>query len=259
MLPLSYHRVRDEVSGMEVSGERELRIGICEDEKIYSDRIVSALKGFFHKEQEVLRLEVYQDGNQLLKKMSSGAVYDLLLMDLQLENSDGIEIAGKIRNIDPQIPLIIVTGMEERVLEGYGVDALDYVLKSNLEQRLEAALQRFLKKRRESSLLFHDGEGQLVILRTSEVLWVESERRGTRIVTCKMSYSCSLPIGKITSQLPEEEYLEIHKAVFVRVDQIKKIGSDQVVMSNDTQLPLSRRKKKEVMRRVLETVRGRME
>lgn len=235
-----------------------LSIGICEDEKIYSDRVAELVTETLAAEQEEAELDFYSDGKPLLEKMRAGKVFDLLLLDLQLENSDGMEIAAAIRELDQQVPLIFVTGMENRAVEGYAVEAMDYVVKSQLNQRLGAALQRFLKKRRDNSLALDTVEGETVILSYSDVLWVESENRGVKVVTGSRSYSSSQPVGKITAKLPQEEYIEIHKSVYVRIDGIKRIGTDQVIMKNDAQLPLSRRKRKEVMTSVLEAVKGRM-
>lgn len=237
----------------------KLKIGICEDEKLYSDRIVSLLEAFFAKEKEPFQTEIYRDGKELADRMHGGEEYDLILMDLQLQNSDGIRTAEEIRKSYPGIPLIIVTGMEDRVLEGYTVDALDYVLKKDMDSRLEAALCRFQSKRRSGSVHFQDTEGQLVLLNRKEILWAESEKRGTKIGTCEKDYHSVEPIGKISAQLPAGEYMEIYKAVFVRGEQIKSIGLDYVVMSNGITLPLSRRKKKEVLRCVLNSVKERLE
>lgn len=236
-----------------------MRIGICEDEKVYSERISQIVKQFFQNAQESVELDLYADGEPLLKRIENGVHYDLILLDLQLEKSDGMEVAEKIRCLERSVSLIFVTGMEDRAVEGYAVDALDYVVKNRLEQRLEAALQRYLKKRGERFLLMGTFDGEMVVLPFSEILWAESENRGTKVVTAERQYSTSLPISKINCQLPPEDFIEIHKAVFVRTDAIKRITADQVVMSNEVQLPLSRRKRKEVMKRVLEAVKGRME
>lgn len=235
-----------------------IHAGICEDEKVYSDRIAEIVNKFLAAENEMVEMDFFTDGNLLLQSIGEGKKYDLLFLDLQLENSDGMETAAKIREMDQHTVLIFVTGMENRAVEGYAVEALDYVVKSQLEHRLETALQRFLKRRRENALYLETVEGETVILSYKEILWVESENRGTRIVTGTQAYSSSLPIGKITEKLPGELFQEIHKSVYARIDGIKRISTDQVIMCNNTQLPLSRRKRKEVMKRVLEAVKGRM-
>ena len=236
-----------------------MRIGICEDEEVYVKLVSEKVTEYFEKRGETVSLDVFSDGAPFLKILREGKSYDLILLDLQLEHSDGMEIAEEIRKKDEAVPLIFVTGMESRAAEGYGVEALDYVVKTQLDLRLEKALGHFWKKWQEHSLIFETSNGETVILAFSEILWIESEGRGVKIVTTSREYhNASLPVGKVTEKLPQESFVEIHKSVYVRIEMIKRIGQDAVVMSNDAALPLSRRKRKEVMGRVLETMKGKM-
>ena len=240
-------------------GRDKMRIGICEDEEIYVKLVSEKVAAFFQKQGEAPALDVFSDGAPFLQAIQGGAQYQLLLLDLQLEHSDGMEIAEKVREMDREVPIIFVTGMEERAVEGYGVAALDYVVKSHLEERLDRALERFWKKRRETALIFETSQGETVILPFQSILWVESEGRGVKVVTAEREYhNTSLPVGKIVEKLPTESFAEIHKSIFVRTEEIRRIGTDAVVMSNNASLPLSRRKRKEVMGKVLKTMKGKM-
>ena len=235
-----------------------MRIGVCEDEEIYVKLVSEKTKEFFQEQGETITMDVFSDGAPFLKAIQDGAHYDLILLDLQLEHSDGMEIAEKLRQLDVKVPLIFVTGMEDRAAEGYGVEALDYVVKSKLGTRLPQALKRFWEKRKDSCLVFETSEGETVIISFRDVLWVESEGRGVKIVTTQREYvNASIPVGKVTVELSEEDFLEIHKSVYVQVREIKRICTDQVIMSNGAALPLSRRKRKAVMVKVLEIVKGR--
>ena len=236
-----------------------MRIGICEDEEVYRKLVSEKVSAFFQRLGETSVLDVFSDGAPLLQAMRDGLRHDLLLLDLQLEKSDGMEIAEQVREMDQRVPIIFVTGMESRAVEGYGVAALDYVVKSQLDQRLEKALGRFWKKRQEASLLFETSEGEAVILSFQSILWVESENRGVKIVTAEREYhNPSLSVGKIVEKLPTEIFVEIHKSVYVRIEEIRRIGADNVIMSNNVSLPMSRRKRKEVMGKVLKTMKGKM-
>lgn len=236
-----------------------MKIAICEDEPVYVDHESKQLKTFFEERGEEAQLTCFSDGTPLLRALMEGERYDLILLDLQLENSDGMNVAEEIRKIDRGVSLIFVTGMESRAAEGYWVEAMDYVVKSKLEERLPKALQRFWEKRKDSCLVFEMGGGEAVILSFRDILWVESEGRGVRVVTARREFvNASLPVGRVTAELPENEFLEIHKSVYVQVREIKRIGTDQVIMSSGAALPLSRRRRKAVMLKVLETVKGRM-
>ena len=235
-----------------------MRIGICEDEAVFLEFEEKRIREFFAKQGEAVETETFADGTPLLEQVSQGKRYDLILLDLQMQQSDGMEVAAEIRKYDRTVPVIFVTGVENRAVEGYHVDALDYVIKSELDARLEVALNRFLTKRKESSIALDTAEGETVVLAFSDILWVESEKRGVKIVTAEESYYTAQAIGKVTAQLPAEQFMEVYKSVFVQLRAIKRMGNDFVEMANGETLPLSRRKRKQVMSGVLDLVKGRL-
>jgi len=235
-----------------------MKIGICEDEAVFLEFEEKRIREFFAKQGEKTDVESFADGIQLLEQMKQGERYDLLLLDLQMQQSDGMEVAAEVRKYDRTVPIIFVTGVENRAVEGYHVDALDYVIKAELDTRLEAALSRFLNRRKESTIAFDTAEGETVVLAFSDILWVESEKRGVKIVTATESYYSAQPIGKVAAQLPEGQFMEIYKAIFAQLRAIKRMGNDSVEMANGETLPLSRRKRKQVMSGVLDLVKGRL-
>ena len=237
---------------------RGMRIGICEDEAVFLEFEEKRIREFFTKQGEQTEIETFADGILLLEQVRLGKRYDLLLLDLQMQQSDGMEVAAEIRKYNRTVPIIFVTGVENRAVEGYHVDALDYVVKSELDTRLEAALSRYLSKHKESTIAFDTAEGETVVLAFSDILWVESEKRGVKIVTAAESYYSAQPIGKVAAHLPEGQFMEIYKAIFAQLRAIKRMGNDSVEMANGVTLPLSRRKRKQVMSGVLELVKGKL-
>lgn len=235
-----------------------MKIGICEDDALFLDLENQKVNQFFTAVGETVSIDSLADGTLLLDKYDKGERYDLLLLDLQMTHSDGMQVAGEIRKYDSFVPIIFVTGVAERAVEGYHVEALDYVLKSQLDTRLEDALSRFWKKYMGSTIAIETLENETVILAYDQILWLESEKRGTKIVTGNTSYYSAQPIGKISALLPPEQFAEIYKSVFVRLQAIKRIGNDYVEMVSGDTLPLSRRKKKAVMSLVLELVKGKL-
>ncbi|MBO4415154.1 MAG: response regulator transcription factor [Lachnospiraceae bacterium] len=234
-----------------------MKIAICEDEEIYRKLIAQKAAAFFSKrlhENEYV-IHCYKDGIDLIGEMTKDADYDLILMDIQMPRSDGMEISARIRALNNDAAIIFITGLKDRAPEGYRIAAFDYILKDELETGLDPALERFLEYRESKSIAFTTDEGEMVVLATDEVLWVESERRGTKIVAESGEYYCPWAIGRFTSLLPENKFVEVFKSVFVQVKKIKRIGTDMVYMAGGAELPLARRKRKAVMSEVLRIIK----
>lgn len=235
-----------------------MKIGICEDEATFLEYEYKKIKEFFLARGQQVQILTYPDGTQLLRDYAEKAPFDLLVLDLQMVQSDGMEIAREIRKTDTAVPILFVTGVESRAVEGYHVEAFDYIIKSQLDTRLEDALSRFMNKYTAATTAIETANGETVLLAFDHILWLESEKRGTKIVTKEASYFSSQPIGKFSPLLPAKQFTEIYKSVFVNLHAIKRIGNDYVEMATGDNLPLSRRKKKAVMSLVLELVKGKL-
>lgn len=233
-----------------------MKIAICEDEKIYSDKLLHLLNIYFKEHNHSLEVSVFTDGTPLLSEYNNGCTYDLIFLDIQLEMSDGVNIAAQLRALDSEVPLIFVTGLEDRAVEGYSVAAFDYIIKSSLEDRLFGVLDRFMELNKAKFLTVTTLIGDTEIIPCDEILFIESDGRGAAVYTSDSIIRTALSVNKVYQLLPQNKFIEIHKSVFVKVTKIKRIGSDNVEMSNGKQLPLSRRKRKQVLSAVMIAVKG---
>ncbi len=233
-----------------------MKIAICEDEKIFSDKLLLLLNNYFEKHNQLFEVVVFTDGIPLIDQYKSGIKYDLIFLDIQLEISDGVNIAAQIRQFDKEAVLIFVTGLENRAVEGYSVSAFDYIVKSSLDDRLSGVLDKFMQNNKAKILTVATMNGETEIISFDDILYIESDGRGTAINTTNGVIKTPLSVNKFYQLLPQENYVEIHKSIFVKVTKIKRIGTDNVLMCNETLLPLSRRKRKQVLSAVMAAVKG---
>lgn len=233
-----------------------MKIAICEDEKIFSDKLLDLLNGYFQKHNQILEISVFTDGVPLIDEYKCGIKYDLIFLDIQLEISDGVNVAAQLREFDKEAAIIFVTGLENRAVEGYAVSAFDYIIKSSLDDRLSDVLDRFMQVNKAKFLTVTTLNGETEIILCNDILYIESDGRGTAISTMNSIIRTSLSVNKVYQLLPQDNFVEIHKSVFVMVTKIKRIGSDNVLMCNEKLLPLSRRKRKQVLSAVMAAVKG---
>ncbi len=233
-----------------------MKIAICEDEKIFSDKLLDLLNGYFQKHNQMLEVSVFTDGIPLIDDYKNGIKYDLIFLDIQLEISDGVNVAAQLREFDKEAAIVFVTGLENRAVEGYAVSAFDYIIKSSLDDRLSAVLDRFMQVNKAKFLTVTSLNGETEIILYNDILYIESDGRGTAISTMNSIIRTSLSVNKVYQLLPQDNFIEIHKSVFVRVTKIKRIGSDNILMCNEKLLPLSRRKRKQVLSAVMAAVKG---
>lgn len=233
-----------------------MRAAICEDEKIYADKLCDGLKQYLSEIGEKATIDLFTDGNHLSEKMKNGESYNVIFLDIRLENSDGMNTAEIIRQLDKNVPIIFVTGLEDRAADGYAVSAFDYIVKSDFERKFNNVMKRLMKTFAQIPLSIEDSRGNFEIVPLTEIMYIESEGRGTVIHTRNGSISAKMPIGRLSAELPESLFTEIYKSIYVNISEIKRTMNDTLMLSDGKILPLSRRRKKAVLSAIMENVRS---
>lgn len=233
-----------------------MRTAICEDEKIYSDKLSKSLKKYLSLHNKKAEIDVFTDGVPLAEKLKCGSRYDIIFLDIQLDSSDGMDTAEIIRQYDKNVPIIFVTGLESRASDGYAVQAFDYIIKSDFDAKFEKVMTRLMQTLTKISLSLEDTSGNLEIIPIAEIMYVESEGRGTAVHTAEKAIHTNIPISKLSAELPEYVFIEIYKAIYVNISKIKRAMTDTLELSDGKILPMSRRRKKAVLTAVMEHVRS---
>ena len=116
-----------------------VRFAVCNVEQITFDIITDKLREYYPDECEI---KTYIDGASLLSQCR-WSCFDALFLDIDMPESNGMEIAEKIREIDRRVKIIFVSNKNELAYKGYLYNAFRFVRKSNLEQDLCVAVKGF--------------------------------------------------------------------------------------------------------------------
>ncbi len=104
-----------------------VNIAVVEDNDQEAKSLMDSLTRYASQNQ--LQFQVTRFPNAVLLLDSYKANYDLIFMDIKLPHMTGMEAAKRLREIDRSVTLVFVTNMVQYAIEGYTVEAFDYVLK----------------------------------------------------------------------------------------------------------------------------------
>ena len=102
-------------------------IAVVEDNDQDAKTIINSLTRYASKNQLEFRITRHPDALKLINKYKSN--YDLIFMDIEMPHMSGMEAAKAIRRIDHGVTLVFVSNMAQYAVEGYAVEAFDYILK----------------------------------------------------------------------------------------------------------------------------------
>ena len=125
-----------------------IRIAIAEDDPQCFAQLERYVSDYGKETGRAFHITHYDNGEDLVERYKPEI--DLILMDVEMPFMDGMTAAGYVREKDPEVVIVFVTNLAQYAIQGYSVNALDYILKPlnyfSFAQRLTRAL-RYVKKR----------------------------------------------------------------------------------------------------------------
>ncbi len=120
-----------------------INIAIVEDEKSSADLLKSYFDKYSEKKGTKFRIVHFDNPVNFLTNYTSN--YDMVLMDIELPDINGLDVSRKLRHLDKTVTLIFVTNMSQFAVMGYEVDAFDYIVKPVMYYDFALKLERALE------------------------------------------------------------------------------------------------------------------
>lgn len=223
-----------------------IKIAIVEDEHAYAMQLQKYLHQYEEENGESFEITFFSDGDEIVNKYK--AVYDIILMDVEMKFMDGMSAAEEIRKVDTEVVIMFITNMPQYAIHGYAVDALDYVLKPvsyfAFSQRLSRAISRM--KKREKKTLSINIKGGTIRLDVSNVTYVESQGHTLVFHTIGGDYITTGTMRELEKQLEEHNFFRANKGYLVNLTHVEGI-KDSCAIVRGEQVLLSRARKKEFL------------
>lgn len=218
------------------------RIAICDDDTAQLGYLSSLVKKWAHGGKHTAEISVFENAEAFLFRYAEDKDFDILLLDIEMGDMDGVELARRIRMENDTIQILFITAYPDFIAEGYEVAALHYLMKPVEKEKLSAVLSRAaanLKKAERAEIFYVDGEAVRVPL--DEIVSVEAFAHTVVMTTVKEKYQLNETISKIEDLLGDG-FVRCHRSYLAAVKYMKKISRTDIVMDNDSVIPLSRRR-----------------
>lgn len=223
-----------------------MKIAICDDEQLQIEYIESILVEWSNKSGQGYVLETYPSAEAFLFAYEESKDYDILLLDVEMKEMSGIDLAKRLRREKSKVEIIFITAHFEFYGEGYEVDALHYLIKPIAQEKLTMVLDKAVEKLAEEPLsVIVTCGGETIKLYEKDILYVESMLHYIAIYaytpTGEKEYRIKESISVFEGKLSEDFY-RIHRSVLVNLKYIVRISKTTVTLDNAAELPLARGK-----------------
>jgi DNA-binding LytR/AlgR family response regulator len=233
-----------------------MKIAICDDDENSSKSVEKMILRYCEEvHRSDIQIQIFCSPVELLECYPQKL--DLLLLDIEMPGMDGIRTAREIRSFDTKVILIFMTNYAKYAIEGYSVQAYNYLLKPATYEILRREMQtvfRLIDQRAAEHLTLHCEEGYLT-LAAADIEMVETQGKNVLLHTYSGSHLVYKSMKQMETLLAGTTF-RIHTAYLISLHAVKKINRDSIILKSGKELPLSRHRKKEFVDRYMEYIGG---
>lgn len=232
-----------------------IQIAIVEDDANYQKQLLNYLHRYEDESGEQLQPSVFSDGLDIIEANLSAI--DIILMDIQMRNMDGMKAAERIRMSNKNVIIIFITNFAQYALQGYKVDAMDYVLKPIKYFSFSQILQKAVKKVNESKAFFisvmHDNT--MVRLNADSIAYIESQNHQVTFHMRDMTITTRETLKNLERKLQGRPFSRCNNCYLVNLAYVEAVKDNCVTVAGET-LQISRPKRKTFMEALAAYVGG---
>jgi len=172
---------------------------------------------------------------------------DLLFVDINMPDLNGLDF---VRSLEKKIPVIFTTAYSEYAIDGFQVDALDYLLKpisyahflksaNKAKTWFDANLRTAETAPQPMDYLFVKAEHRLIRILLSEIKYIEGSNEYIIIHLLKdKPLTTLMRMKNIESMLPESHFLRVHRSFIVNLNHVKVIERNRIIFDEKIYIPV---------------------
>lgn len=234
-----------------------MKIAIVDDEVKEQEIIAKYIGEWAQAAKELVEFFRFDSSESFLFSWEDVKDYALLVLDIEMGEISGLELAKRIRFEDKKIPIIFVTGYDEYIQYGYDVSALHYLIKPVNKEKLFQTLGKLSEKEEAVKSLVLSAENEVRRIQMNQVLYVEAAGHGSIMHTTNEVIRLKESFGEIEKQvLPMDEAVKCHRAYLVNLRFVSAVQNADLILDNGEKLPIARSRMKHVQQEFLRYYRS---
>ena len=215
------------------------KIAICDDSAEDQDYIMALTRQWAERNGHLLELSQFVSAENFLFEYSDKSDYDILLLDIEMGEMDGVELAKRLRRENETVQIVFVTGYSDYISEGYEVAALHYLMKPVKKDKLLAVLDRAVERLRKAErVLTLELGGEMVRVPLRQIRYIDV-RLNYATVHAKEDYTVKKPLGEIAAAL-DERFYRVGRSAIVNLTCVNRVTKTDIYLDNGAAVPLPR-------------------
>ena len=223
-----------------------IRTAIVEDAAFDRQVLQDCLREYGQETGTELQITEFTGGASFLERYPEDL--DLIFMDIMMDGMDGLTTARKLRRRDDKVLLVFVTSMVQYAVQGYSVDAMDFIVKPVTYTGLKLCMDRVVRRLNETApvrLCFSNREGTHSV-DAAEICYIESLEHKIVVHTVQEEIPSDMSLASAEKMVKALPFFRCHVSYLVNLRYVDRISGNDVWVNGD-RLAISRYRRKDFL------------
>lgn len=218
----------------------KLKIAICDDDAQQRAYLQDMVTEWSKRNRHLTEIKQYADAKSFLFDYEEEKDFDVLLLDIEMPQINGIQLAKEIRKENTTVQIVFITGYYEYFSDGFDVSALHYLMKPATAEKVCPVLDKAVNNLsyRQRAILLATADGSIKVS-LADILYLEAENVYVIVHTTQGNYRTRAALAKMAQEL-DDTFFKVHRSFIVGLKYIKKITRTDITMINGETVPISR-------------------
>jgi len=232
-----------------------IQIAIVEDQAQERARLKSFLREMETQEKLQFVITEFATGEAFL--LHQETAFDIVLMDIEMPGMDGLETARAMREMDPAVILIFITNLAQYAVNGYEVDALDFIIKPVNQHSFAMKLQRAISRteKRSDDLIAVRKDRETSYVRVSAIRYLEVSGHYVIYHTTVGDVMEYTTLKEVERRLNRPFFVRCNQCYLVNLRYVTAVRKNSVLLDAD-ELTISRPQRKNFLLALSEFLGG---
>lgn len=233
-----------------------MKIAIVEDNQNDINRLKECIEQYSSERKTVFNIVAFKDPIAFVNGFCCD--FDIIFFDIEMPGMNGIETARKIRERDDSVVIVFVTNLGQYAIEGYSVNAVDFILKPvnifSFKLKFERILFRVETSSEESFLIRAEGKMLKILIKDLDYIEVFGHYLNYCVNGEQIQEYNTLK--SVEEKLSQYNFVKCHRSFLVNLSKVQSIDKDQVKI-NGKHLQIARPQRKAFLQALSDYMGGR--
>jgi DNA-binding LytR/AlgR family response regulator len=225
-----------------------MRIAICDDDVILCHQLEGIILGFGKNEDVPVQTSVFFDGKGLWKYMKQGNHFDLIFLDIEMEQMNGIAVGRAIRDTlgDEECKIVFISSRRDYAIELFAIRPMDFLVKPVTQEKLKAIWELYSRLyQKEQNVFYYQVKGNKNYIAFSRILYFRADNRKIEIHTIDRDVVTFYgKMSEVKRQTDAGRFIQISRSELVNYNAVEEYREHMLILRGGERLLIvaSRRK-----------------